>query len=63
MRNSHIVPGMIDVRKQQPQSTQREAPTSAAVATGVFMFLGKRRLLWKERKTLPALKESGKLLF
>lgn len=60
MRNSDIVVGMINESKQQPQSTQRAAPASAAVATGVFMFLGKRRLQWKERKTLPTLKESGK---
>lgn len=70
MRTSHIVVGMINESKQQsglipPREREREAPASeaAAVATGLFMFLGKRCLQWKERKTLPALKESGKLLF
>ena len=60
MRNSHTVVGMINDSEQQPQSTLREA---AAVATGVFVFLGKRCLQWKERETRLALKEPGKLLF
>lgn len=63
MRNSHTVVGLIIESKQQPQCTQRGAPASAAVATAVFVFLGKRCLQWKERKTLPAVKEPGKLLF
>lgn len=38
----NIVAGMIhNELKQWPQSTQRGAPASAAVATGVFVFLGK----------------------
>lgn len=37
----NTVAGMIHELKQWPQSTQREAPASAAVATGVFVFLGK----------------------
>lgn len=63
MKYSHTVVGLIVESKQQPQSAQRDVPASAAVATALFVFLCTRCLWWKDKKTLPVIKEPGKILF